>query len=528
MSDSLEISFFLNALRRRLRLVVLCVLLGVLVALVTGLGPRSYRASAQLLVVPPSGGGAEASGERYVTSQVSVLQSRETARRVAQRMGGVQTPEDVQEVTRIAPVAGSDVIAIEAVTDDVNRSLAIADAYTRAYSESTDQRARASVAPELRRLDERLADLRRRIDVTNRQLAQAVAPFLRRQNRTNPPPVPDPRTVAPAAAASQQLLLNEYDRLLAQRQTLEQQQQAQGRSVVLQPAVADDAPIGPDRRRQLAIVAVAFLVGAAAAVARAAFSRRVVSDAEAEQALGRPLAAHLPAERRLRRTPLGVEHPKRGSTSEERMLWLKVERLFGLGMPGVAVALGAAAGSGTTTVALALARQFARAGRDVVLVDAVGGPGSLTASYGAQDAPGLTGLLDGSAGPGVLTPTQTPGLQLLPRGQDVGGLDEREFRAVVTALSARHDVVILDTQPASVAAIKFASSVEAAVLAVPAGRLELDEVREVGLLLSGVSDRLLPVLTHARARRGRAAPGRAVRRDTESVLRRQAEPTPTP
>lgn len=510
MSASAEVPYLFAMLRRRLRVLVLGLLLGVLFALLVGAGADRYQAQAQLLIGAPATGSSDANSlERNLNSQLSVLRSRETAAAVSELLGERVTTAEVVESTTISAVPGADVVLIQTVTGSPAQAQAIADAYVEVYLATSAERAQARIAPELERLNTRLAELDTAVAETNQQLAAAVAPFLR---RTGPSaPVPDPRTVAPEAAARQQLLLNEYDRLLAQRQTLQQEQQLRTLSSVLQEAVADEEPVGPDRRQQVAIVLGAALASVAVALAIDALSGRAVSEQEVEAALGAPIAARLPSERRLRSSPLRVQDRDRVAREEERLLWLRVERLLPSVGPALVVVTGASSASGATTVALVLAQQLRLSGRSAVLVDTVGGPGSLTDELDRRDEGGIPALVQRP--PSVDSAVSQPAgdVPVLTYGPSTDPLSREDLDRAVEILHAHSEVVVVDTDPALGGAFRLAQRADAVVLAVNVDRAKAKRLEELGLVMSDFRDRLLPVLTHpSRSGRGasrRSAPG---------------------
>lgn len=518
MTGSAEIPYLFSMLRRRFRVLVLGLLLGVLIALLLGSAVGRYEAQAQLLIGPPATGGVDATSlDRNLTSQLSVMRSREMARAVSESLGGEPSAEEVQTSTTVSQVAGADVVLIETVGSSPAQAEGVADAYVTVYLEMSAERAQARVAPELQRLDERLAQIDQEISAINQQLAAAVAPYLQRQT---PGGVPDPRTLAPDAAAKQQLLLNEYDRLLAQRQTIEQEQQLRGRSSVLQEAVADEEPVGPDRRRQIAIVLVAGLVSVTVALALDAASGRPVSDQEVEQALGARIAARARPDRRLRGSVSVLEDPERVGTEDERLLRMRTERLLPAQGLGIVIATGSAAGAGASTVALSLAQDLVASGRETVLVDMAGGRGSITDQLGLTEHEGIAALLERPRGVLEALERSPRGVLMLGSGRAAGPVHRGDLEGLLHELPQHADVVVLDTEPGLGVAFGVAPKAHAIVLAIPGQRTNVQRLEELGLVLADFQDRLLPVLTSPGgrflARGGRDSAGRGRGRSDSS------------
>lgn len=492
MTGSMEAPFLLSMLRRRRRALILGLLLGVLVAVLLESGQERYRAEAQLLIGGPASGNADANSlERNLSSQLSVIGSRATARAVAEDLGSATSTQDIVASTSITEVPGSDVVQIEATANSPELAEAIADGYINVYLETSAERSESQIAPEIERLDARLTEIDGQVTATNAELAAAVAPYLRSTTG-----IPDPRTVAPEAAARQQLLLNEYDRILQQRQDLQQQQLLRSRSTVLQEAVADDQPIGPDRRRQVVIVVGVGVFFLATALAIDGLSGRTISDREVEEALDTRVAARFPARKRWGRSSLAVADPEQEAAADERLLWLKAERLCPSDGMALVLVTGAAQASGSTTVAMSLALQFAAAGRETVLMDAVGGAGSISDVWSSRLSAHATGRSRPSDD--QFASMSDPGISRLSvivhgsPGRPTSGAALRD--AVTTSVQA--DVLVIDTMPGLGAAMALHREAHVVVVAVDANRSKVKALEELGVVLSGVRDRMLPVLTH--------------------------------
>ena len=512
MSGGTGLPILLAMLRRRAGVLVLGLLLGVVLALLVGTGQDRYRGQASLIIAAPSTGFSDADSlERNLNSEIAVLRSRETASAVAELVGGDTTAQDVLAATTIDAVAGSDLVQIQTTADSPAQAEDIAAGYVTAYLDASADRSRALVEPELERLDTRLAAISAEIADTNQQLQAALEPFLRR-SATPGANVPGPGTVAPEAAARQQQLLTEYDRLLGQRQELEQEQQLQNRSTVLQGATVEDEPVGPDRRLQLLIVLVSGLVSLGVALALDAASGRIVSDQELERALGAPIAARLGSQRRLRRSSVLLRQTGWQATEDERLLWLRAERLCPSNGTALIVVTGASTSTGATTVAQVLALQFADSGHSTVVVDAVGGQDALTDRVGDQGDGGFAALRADSSKPyAALTPVRE-NLHLLGGGPDLVTPSRAALTQAVEALSTQTEIIVVDAPPALGSAVGIVQDAHVVVVAIDPRRAKVRQMNEFGLVLSGLRERLLPVLTPSRTQRrrwfARQSPGR--------------------
>ncbi len=114
----------------------------------------------------------------------------------------------------------------------------------------------------------------------------------------------------------------------------------------------------------------------------------------------------------------------------------------------IAVA-GAQEGSGASAVAYALARSFAVAGMETVLVDGDLGDPALSERLSLSDRDGLREALAAAQPSPSLHATALAGLSILPTGRMHAFGEERlalpHLRSVIAALRCEHDVVIVDT-----------------------------------------------------------------------------------
>jgi capsular exopolysaccharide synthesis family protein len=180
------------------------------------------------------------------------------------------------------------------------------------------------------------------------------------------------RLTATIRKVSQQLnglRANDVDgrrQLSEQLQRLRALQAAQGNNAsVIEPAIASASPIAPRVTRTvvLAIVIAILLAGGAVVLAQGA-DRRLRDPRELEELTDRPLLSVIPA------TAFAGEPVDRAG--EEPFQTLRASlTYFNIDQPVTSVLISSPAqGDGKTTVATNLARAWARAGKDVILVDA--------------------------------------------------------------------------------------------------------------------------------------------------------------
>lgn len=172
-----------------------------------------------------------------------------------------------------------------------------------------------------------------------------------------------------------------------------------------------------------------------------------------------------------------------------------------------ALVVTAPAAAGLTSNAAAnLAVVMAQAGQRVCLVDADLRRPSLHGLFGVPQEPGLTTVMLSQTAtvPGSVTPSDVPGLSLLPSGAlppnpaDILGSNRME--KVLADLKGIADVIIFQTPPVTVAvdASVLAAQTDGLILVVRAGHTRRDRIEQAKELLERFRVRILgTVLTDA-------------------------------
>jgi len=154
-------------------------------------------------------------------------------------------------------------------------------------------------------------------------------------------------------------------------------------------------------------------------------------------------------------------------------------------------------GEGKTSIARNLAIAFAEQRHRVLLVDCDLIRGSLTAVYGAKDAPGVRQLLNEDISPAsVIVETPVPGLWLLPagRGSAAGTPNaNHRFAALLREMSQQFDITIIDSAPILAVSDAIALSVacDGVLLVTRPGSTEIEVVAESLRQLDAVSANVL-------------------------------------
>jgi succinoglycan biosynthesis transport protein ExoP len=207
---SAPVQQLMSVLRRRIALVVTIAVTGTLfIGALAFLLPPKYTAIAQLLVGPPqadplaSPGAASAAPDgSAIETQVAMLNSREHLERVAasfaQQVGrgerdgqgasspasdgnlgasevvGELTLEDLERHLRVAQERSSHVISVSFTSTNPKRAAIVANRAVQLYVETQGEEKRALLAMELRRLEGRIAALKKDMDQTSTEIQKML------------------------------------------------------------------------------------------------------------------------------------------------------------------------------------------------------------------------------------------------------------------------------------------------------------------------------------------------------------------
>ena len=240
--------------------------------------------------------------------------------------------------------------------------------------------------------------------------------------------------------------------LSEQLQRLRTLRAAQGNNArVVEPAIASTSPVAPRVTRLVILAAIVALLLAFGAVVLAQGSDRKIRDpSELEELTGRPLLSAVP------RSAFG-DGPNDGA-SEEAFQTLRASLMyFNVDREIKSVLITSPAqGDGKTTVATNLARAMARAGKDVILVDADLRRPQVAWRFDVPGAAGLGGVLVGQTGleQAFVEPeadSLAGRLRVMPAGPPPPNPSEllasKRMKRLIEMLSERCDLVIIDSTP---------------------------------------------------------------------------------
>ena len=524
----MELAFVVSALRRRFWVVTLMALLGSIPGLTTD-PPVSttYESTAVLLVQAPTRASpvfSVADPDRYVVSQLSVINSaslhERVANRVAAQLGMEISGPDVAALTEVEHEPGTDIVQITASGNSGAIAAAIAQGMAELYVEGLattdeDQEQRADLVNQIQDLENRLLAL-------DERLKEAMEPFLPRDGDPTPDPIPPAELVDPGAISQRTVILAELQQQQSALNELDQQSRLRVNTEIISAASIPSEPIPPSGNFLLAGGLVAgVLAGVIIALVWARFSTKVLDEEAAGDIVGAPVVCEVPHYRSLSRNPLAAFQalPRSAATTVDQ-LCVRAEALARMGEPLTVVVGGTMRNAGSTTLALAMAERFAAGGAAVVLVDGDVHDPRITALFNAAADGGIPavvangGALTDQRGRSVLTRTMDPAVSVLGLGPNRGSASLRRdtVPSVLDAARRNGEIVVIDGGPMLdlASTLQFANLVDAIVLAVPLARQKADALTDMARQLESMRQKLLPVVTAPSRRR---AKGQVVRAD---------------
>ena len=232
---------------------------------------------------------------------------------------------------------------------------------------------------------------------------------------------------------------------------------------IIDSAHVPDKASRPKRGAVVVLTAMLGLtLGGIAAVVRKSLAKRAESADQIEAATGLPVYVTVPhsegqealARKRNRAGPVLLSDLDPGDAAIETMRSLRTSLQFALveARNNIVAMTGPAPGVGKSFLSLNLAHVLASAGRKVLLVDGDLRRGRLHRQLGLERKPGLTDVVSGSIPlDQAIRKIEDSGLHLLATGRIPPNpaelLSSGRFEALLQDLSARFDLVVIDTPP---------------------------------------------------------------------------------
>ncbi|HZO07650.1 MAG TPA: Wzz/FepE/Etk N-terminal domain-containing protein, partial [Solirubrobacterales bacterium] len=128
-SESSDLSLIAQAIRRRLKIVVICLIVGIAGAVVLTIqSDKQYSATSSILLNPSSG----FEPQRTVETNLELLGLPLLAVRTAEEVGGLSSSE-VSSAVSVSQQGESNIVQVEATTDDPDLAAEIANSYAEQY-----------------------------------------------------------------------------------------------------------------------------------------------------------------------------------------------------------------------------------------------------------------------------------------------------------------------------------------------------------------------------------------------------------
>lgn len=519
----MEWSFIVAAVRRRTVLVIACAIIGALPGMYKVLTAEpSYEATATVAVAAPTVGAGAATAayqpDRYVVSQLSVVTSRDTLEAAAESLPGDWSTDAIASLITVEQEPEADLLRISATASDPKIAADVANAVATTYIEDATRRIVEARQPEIDALNAKLDQLKAQLAEVNTTIVAAMEEQAAAARASSTGVLLNEYVVVPNEMQERDALQSEYTRVLSARSDIELGVSNQAPNVLIEQATAPGAPKG-DMGKLLVVGGAIFgaLAGTAIALVLAQLSSKLLDEQSAENILGVPLVGSLPRTRSLAESPLAaLETPapetretiERLSVRSEAMASPEIDDTLTIAVVGSQPA------AGTTTITLALARRFAKAGYDVVIVDGDLHSQTISDLFHVDRRGGISAVLRAAVGGGgarrtqFFTPTSNDHVSVL----GIGNIDRRSalrrdaLGPILEAARDKGQIVLYDGGAIAASALTlFATkAADVVVLAIPLQYQDQQELREVANQLPEDRSRVLAVATSPTKRRGRS------------------------
>jgi Mrp family chromosome partitioning ATPase len=272
--------------------------------------------------------------DRAVATQATVARSPDVARRAITAAHASMTPDELLSASSVAPENNANLLDFHVTNHDPRLAIALANAYSRAFSQYSNQLESGPVQTAFNEVTNRLIQLRK----NHQQTSPLYADLLDKQQR------------------------------LVALQTL------QTSNAVVVRSAANAVKVAPRPKRSALLgLALGLVVALALVFVVEALDPRVRDESEIEAALGVPLLARIPAADASRKLADHALSPLQygGRLQAEAFRMLRTSLAFVALNRELRVLLVTSPrpGDGKTTTSSNLAMAFARGGQSVVLVD---------------------------------------------------------------------------------------------------------------------------------------------------------------
>lgn len=546
----MEWSFIVAAVRRRLRFVVLCALVGALPGLLTiSRSVDTFEATALVSIATPANGVAAAQPDRFIQSQISLIGSSQNLSAAAKELGKGFNARNVGADLTIEQEPETDIVRITAKSGIPKNASAIANAVAESYLKTAN--ARLENTPEIARLNARLVELTALRTSTSNAISDAMEPYIARSaNNPGGGIIPDRTQIVPEQVSILEETNAEISRVSGALADLQNAAATADTNTLVERAVTPNAPsAGIGRLLVVAGVIIGGLGGVAVALVLAQLSSKVLDESAVAAALGTTVVGSFPRSRSL------LDKPRAALTSTPGDARETLERLSvraeAMADPDIDHALtiavvGTRPGAGTTTLTLALARRLSQSGYSVVVVDGDLRTQTISETFDASPHGGISAVLAAevrrpSKPVEYFTPTDLARVEVLGTGriQRREALRRDAIGPILDAARDRGQIVLYDggSLLGSALTLFAAKAADVIVLAVPIHDQDHESLAEVADHLPSERSRVLAVATAPVRRRRTSEPDADPRRavvtevtdedDDSSILGRSSSSSPS-
>jgi polysaccharide biosynthesis transport protein len=401
--------------RRKWIFLAVVIVIPVAVYLASARAAKVYQSSTLIEVQPTAVDTTEGAAQggpsaQFIAIAAKLIQTTGVAEAAARHLPGPpSSPGALLRATSVSTDPNTGFITITAIADSPARAAAIANAFGAAIN---------------------VARAREAVTQLNLQIAGIAAQL----------------NALPSRAVT---LRNQA---LAQEERLKAERQAQGSNAqIIQPATASAGPISPRPKRDAALaLIVALFLGLGVVAAVETLDRRIRRPEELERLGGLPVLSSLP--RSAFDGNIDAPRVAEGLRGLRANLgFFNVDR----DVRSIVITSGRA-GEGKSLVSVGLARAYAAAGSDVILVDADLRRPTIASRLGMPPGPGLGGVLVGKISVSQALMQQTAngrpmGLRVLAAGElppnPAELLGSERMKGLLQELASMCDLLIIDTSP---------------------------------------------------------------------------------
>jgi capsular polysaccharide biosynthesis protein len=291
----MQLSYVTHAMKRYWWIVLAGLLLGIAAGVALH-RPAQYASHATVAIDPRSAGvPVGQASDRFVATEVGLLQSEAFQQQVADHLGSGYSAGDLQGAVTVTQRIDTYVVDMVAKAAGPMRAQAIAGAYADVYSGLSSDEMATQKQQELSGYDARLQAVQDQLTAVDKQIANALAGYLPAKSATTGfNAIPTVDQVAPGLSSQKTALLNQYAQLRAAR---DQFDLSSASTPVVEVIERATEPRIDGHRAALVIGPLALLgllVGAVGAVLLARASRRVLDAEEVAEITGQPIFAEIP------------------------------------------------------------------------------------------------------------------------------------------------------------------------------------------------------------------------------------------